>query len=173
MQAVSRTGHRVGFDPVIPFTAFFIALSTVAAVSAFMAASARLPFVAGLDRIVPSVFGKLHPKWGTPWIALIVESGVGAIFLLLGQFQSSVKGAYEVLITIGVITYFIPYMFLFASMLKLQSRPAGENVIRIPGGKWTGRAVASIGLVVAASELRRKTDAVPDAPNRRQPLRLR
>jgi len=165
MQAVSRTGHRVGFDPVIPFTAFFIALSTVAAVSAFMAASARLPFVAGLDRIVPSVFGKLHPKWGTPWIALIVESGVGAIFLLLGQFQSSVKGAYEVLITIGVITYFIPYMFLFASMLKLQSRPAGENVIHIPGGKWTGRAVASIGLVVAASAIILSLIPSPDEPH--------
>jgi amino acid transporter len=138
---------------IIPPTAFLIALSTIAAVSAFLAASARLPFVAGLDRIVPSVFGKLHPNWGTPWIALLVESGVGAVFLLLGQFQVSVKGAYEVLVTLGVITYFIPYMFLFASLLKLQGQPAGENVIRIPGGKWAGRVVATVGLLVAGSAI--------------------
>ena len=69
------------------------------------------------------------------------------------------------LITIGVITYFIPYMFLFASMLKLQSRPAGENVIRIPGGKWTGRAVASIGLVVAASAIILSLIPSPDEPH--------
>jgi amino acid transporter len=150
MQAITRTAERVGLSHVIPVTAFLITLSSIAAVSAFLAASARLPFVAGLDRILPSVFGKLHPKWGTPWIALLVESGVGAVFLFLGQFQASVKGAYEVLITLGVITYFIPYMFLFASMLKLQSRPAGENVIRIPGGKWAGRTIATIGLIVAA-----------------------
>ena len=153
MQAISRTAERLGFNHVIPVTAFLIALSSIAAVSAFLAASARLPFVAGLDRIVPSVFGKLHPKWGTPWIALLVESGVGALFLLLGQFQASVKGAYEVLVTIGVITYFIPYMFLFASMLKLQGQSARDNVIRIPGGKWAGRLVASVGLVVAASAI--------------------
>jgi len=153
MQAVTATAQRVGLSPIIPLTALLIALSTIAAVSAFLAASARLPFVAGLDRIVPSVFGKLHPKWGTPWIALLVESGVGAVFLLLGQFQASVKGAYEVLVTLGVITYFIPYMFLFASLLKLQSQPAGENVIRIPGGKWAGRAVAAVGLLVAASAI--------------------
>src|ERR1051325_4086247 len=153
MQAISRTAERLGFNHVIPVTAFLIALSSIAAVSAFLAASARLPFVAGLDRIVPSVFGKLHPKWGTPWIALLVESGVGALFLLLGQFQASVKGAYEVLVTIGVITYFIPYMFLFASMLKLQSQPTGENVIRIPGGRWVGCIVATVGLVVAVSAI--------------------
>jgi glutamate:GABA antiporter len=153
MQAVMRTAERVGLNHVIPVTAFLIALSTVAAVSAFLAASARLPFVAGLDRILPSVFGKLHPKWGTPWIALLVESGVGAIFLFLGQFQASVKGAYEVLITLGVITYFIPYMFLFASLLKLQSQPAGESVIRIPGGRWVGRMVAGVGLMVAAAAI--------------------
>lgn len=149
MQAVTRTAQRIGFTQAIPVTAFLITLSSVAAVSAFLAASARLPFVAGLDRILPSVFGKLHPKWRTPWIALIVESGVGAIFLLLGQFQASVKGAYDVLLTIGVITYFIPYIFLFASLLKLQAQHGGENVIRIPGGQWGGRVVASIGLLVA------------------------
>ena len=153
MQAITRTAERVGFNHVVPITAFLIALSSIAAVSAFLAASARLPFVAGLDRILPSIFGKLHPTWGTPWIALLVESGVGAVFLLLGQFQASVKGAYEVLLTIGVITYFIPYMFLFASLLKLQGQPAGEDVIRIPGGKWVGRVVAIVGLLVAASAI--------------------
>jgi amino acid transporter len=153
MQAITRTAEHVGFNHVIPVTAFLIALSSIAAVSAFLAASARLPFVAGLDRILPSVFGRLHSKWGTPWIALLVESSVGAGFLFLGQFQASVKGAYEVLVTLGVITYFIPYMFLFASLLKLQGQPAGENVIRIPGGIWVGRLVATVGLLVAASAI--------------------
>jgi amino acid transporter len=165
MQAVTRTAERVGFNHVVPVTAFLIALSSIAAVSAFLAASARLPFVAGLDRVVPSVFGKLHPKWGTPWIALLVESGVGAVFLLLGQFQTSVKGAYEVLVTIGVITYFIPYMFLFASMLRLQSHPVGEDVIRIPGGTWVARVIAIIGLCVAGSAICLSLIPSPDEPH--------
>ncbi len=149
MQAVARTAERVGFNHVVPVTAFLIALSSVAAVSAFLAATARLPFVAGLDHILPSAFGRLHPRSRTPWVALIVEAAVGAVFLLLGQFMDSVKGAYDVLVTIGVITYFIPYLFLFAAMLKLQSQPVSQDVIRTGGGKLGGRIIAMVGLLVS------------------------
>jgi amino acid transporter len=166
MQAVARTADRIGFQRIVPFTAFLIALSSVAAASAFLAATARLPFVAGLDRILPSAFGKLHSRWRTPWIALIVEASLGAVFLLLGQFQDSVKGAYDVLVTIGVITYFIPYLFLFASMLKLQSRPAGPDVIRSAGGNLGGRIVAVVGLLVATLAIFLSLVPDPDEPNK-------
>ncbi len=166
MQAVARTAERIGFSHVVPVTAFLIALSSIAAVSAFLAATARLPFVAGLNRILPSAFGKLHPRWGTPWVALIVEAGVGAIFLLLGQFMESVKGAYDVLVSIGVITYFIPYLFLFAALLKLQSQPAGDNAIQIAGKKWGGRLVATVGLVVATLAIFLSLIPDPDEPHK-------
>ncbi len=166
MQAVARTAERVGFTGVVPVTAFLIALSSIAAVSAFLAATARLPFVAGLDRMLPPAFAKLHPRWRTPWVALIVEASVGAVFLLLGQFMDSVKGAYDVLVTIGVITYFIPYLFLFAAMLKLQGQPAGEDVIRTGGGKWGGRLIATVGLLVTTLAIFLSLIPDPDGPHK-------
>ena len=51
------------------------------------------------------------------------------------------------LVSMGVITYFIPYLFLFASMIRLQSRPSSPRAIRLPGGKWTAIPLACIGLV--------------------------
>jgi glutamate:GABA antiporter len=149
MQAVARTASRAGLEGLVPWTALFIALGSVAAVSAFLAATARLPFVAGVDRILPPAFGKLHPRWRTPWVALLMQAGVGAAFIFLGQFQTTVKGAYDVLVSIGVITYFIPYLFLFAAVLRLQREPAGEEVVRIPGGKWAARLIATVGLMAA------------------------
>jgi amino acid transporter len=166
MQAVARTAERIGFYHVVPITAVLITLSGVAAVSAFLAATARLPFVAGLDHLLPPAFGKLHRRWGTPWAALMVESAVAAIFLFLGQFMDSVKGAYDVLVTIGVITYFIPYLFLFAALLKLQSQPAGEEVIRIPGTKWVRRLVPTVGLVVATLAIFLSLSPAPDEPHK-------
>ena len=166
MQAVTRTSERIGFRHIIPITAFLITLSGVGAVSAFLAATARLPFVAGLDHILPAAFGKLHRRWGTPWVALLVESGVGAIFLFLGQFMDSVKGAYDILVTIGVITYFIPYLFLFAARLKLQTQPAGDDVIRIPGVKWVGRLVPAAGFIVATLAIILSLFPNPDEPRK-------
>ena len=114
--------------------AFLIALSNIGAAGAYLAAVARLPFVAGLDRFLPPAFGALHPRWKTPWVALLTQFVLGAVFIFLGQAGTSVKGAYDVLVSMGVITYFIPYLYLFAAMIKLQREPAGPDVIRVPGG---------------------------------------
>lgn len=62
MQAITSTAHKLGFERVIPFAAFLIALSNVGAAGAYLAAVARLPFVAGIDRFLPPVFGALHPN---------------------------------------------------------------------------------------------------------------
>jgi len=57
----------------------------------------------------------------------LVQAVIGAIFIFLGQAGTSVKGAYDVLVSMGVITYFIPYLYLFASMFKLQGEPAEKK----------------------------------------------
>jgi len=120
------------------------------AASAFLAAVARLPFVAGIDRFLPPVFGKLHPRWRTPYVALVLQAVCGAVFVFLGQAGTSVKGAYDVLVSMGIITYFLPYLFLFAAMFRLQREPAGPEVIRVPGGKPTALLLSCVGFGVTS-----------------------
>src|SRR5205085_4858589 len=145
VQAIAKTSERVGMPGVVPLAAFLIALSNIGASGAYLAACARLPFVAGIDRFLPPAFGNLHPRWGTPWVAILTQTVIGAIFIFLGQAGTSVKGAYDVLVSMGVITYFIPYLYLFASMFKLQGEPAGADVIRVPGGKPVAYALSILG----------------------------
>jgi amino acid transporter len=78
MQAISRTAARIGFEGGIAFAASLITLSNVGAVSAFLAAVARLPCVAGIDRFLPPAFGALHPRWKTPWVGLLTQFVFGA-----------------------------------------------------------------------------------------------
>jgi amino acid transporter len=47
----------------------------------------------------------------------------------------------------AIICYFLPYLFLFASMIRLQREPAGPEVRRVPGGKPVAITLASIGLL--------------------------
>jgi amino acid transporter len=166
MQAVSKTATRIGFEDVIPFTALLITLSNVGAVGAFLAAVARLPFVAGIDRFLPPAFGALHPRWKTPWVALLTQFVFGALFAVLGKAGTSIKGAYDVLVSMGVITNFIPYLFLFAAMFKLQNEPAGPDVIRVPGGKPVARAAAIVGLLTTTFTIFLSVIPQPDEPNK-------
>jgi hypothetical protein len=66
----------------------------------------------------------------------------------------------------GVITYFIPYLYLFAAMFKLQSEPAGADIIRVPGGKPVARLVAIVGLLTTIATIAISVLPPPDEPNK-------
>jgi amino acid transporter len=170
VQAISKTASRVGFPGVLPVAAFLIALSNIGAAGAYLAAVARLPFVAGLDHFLPPAFGALHPRWKTPWVALLTQFVLGAVFIFLGQAGTSVKGAYDVLVSMGVIVYFIPYLYLFAAMIKLQREPAGPDVIRVPGGSTVAKLVATLGFLTTVLTIALSLIPQPDEP--RQVLAL-
>jgi amino acid transporter len=170
MQAVSKAALRIGLESLIPFAAILITISNVGAMSAFLAATARLPFVAGSGNFLPKFFGALHPRWRTPWFALLLQAGIGVIFLFLGQFGSSVSNAYGILVSMGVITYFIPYLFLFASLWKLQSEPTDKTVIRIPCGVVGAKFISAIGICTSLFAIVLSLFPGPNEPNQVLPL---
>jgi glutamate:GABA antiporter len=166
MQAISKTAQRIGFDGITPWVALLIALSNLGAAGAFLAAVARLPFVAGLDHYLPAIFGALHPRWRTPWFALLMQAVLGMVFAFLGQLGTSVKGAYDVLVSMSVITYFIPFLYLFAAMFKLQGLPAPAGVIRVPGGKPVALMMATIGFCTTLLTIALSLIPAGDEPNK-------
>jgi len=166
MQAIVKTAERIGFTGITPLAASLIALSNLGAAGAFLAAVARLPFVAGIDRFLPPIFGALHSRWRTPWFALLTQGGLGVVFIFLGQAGTSVKGAYDVLVSMSVITYFIPFLYLFASMFKLQREPAGPEVIRVPGGKPVALMLASVGFCTTLLTIGLSLIPANDEPNK-------
>src|SRR5215469_4607939 len=85
VQAVTHMAERVGVGWVsIPF-AVLLSLSIAGIGSAWTGGSARIPFVAGLDSYMPSWLGKVHPRYATPYAALIVQ-GIVSGLLVLGNF---------------------------------------------------------------------------------------
>ena len=127
MTAIGFLCRRLGVAAIIAPVALLVAISNVGAAGAFLTATARLPFVAGINHYLPPVFGRIHPRWKTPYVAIASYGLAGMLFGLLSQAGTSVKGAYELLVSMGVITYFIPYLFLFAAMIRLQGRPSAPQ----------------------------------------------
>ena len=151
MQAIDKVGIRVGLDFVGPLFALLVTVGSIAALGAWFAASARLPFVAGLDKFLPSAFGRVHPRWRTPYVALIVQAIIAAVFIFLGQAGTSVELAYNVLVSMGIISYFLPLLYMFGSVIRMQREPAGPDVIRVPGGKPAAVALATLGILTTTA----------------------
>jgi glutamate:GABA antiporter len=150
MQAMEKVADKSGFAAATPIAAVLVTLSSVGGMSAWFAASSRLPFVAGVDKFLPPAFGRVHPRWRTPYVALAVQAVFAAVFIFLGQAGTSVKGAYDFLVGMGVISYFLPFLYMFCAVIRLQREPAHPGVIRIPGGKPVAIVVALIGLLTTA-----------------------
>lgn len=83
VQAVGHMARRVGVLWIVAPFALMLSLSIAGIASAWLGGSARIPFVAGLDSYMPSWLGKVHPRYRTPYAALIVHAAVSMALVLL------------------------------------------------------------------------------------------
>ena len=134
--SVGSIALNVGFLGVL--AAMLVTVGNAGGVGSTVAGIARVPFVVGIDHYLPEAFGRIHPKWKTPYISILVQAVASAAVLLLSQINESTRGAYQVVIDITIIIYFIPFLYMFAAAIKLASRPdraANPQAVLVPGGK--------------------------------------
>ena len=150
VQAVSHMAGSIGLGWIIVPFALMLSLSIAGIGSAWMGGSARIPFVAGLDSYMPSWLGKIHPRYATPYAALIVQGIVSAL-LVLGNFFGwwfwdklmgaigllprlylSPAGAGEVfqkLLSLAVVLQLVPFLYMFGALIRFalkESVPQGQ-----------------------------------------------
>jgi amino acid transporter len=107
----------------------------------------RLLFAAGIDSYLPCAFGRRNPKTGAPVYAILLQSGLTLAIVLLSQAGSSVAGAYDFLVAMGVLTITIPYVFMFIGYLKVNSDPLPAGSWIPPGGKGMRVFLGWMGLI--------------------------
>lgn len=148
-QAMQRLGARMGLGGLGPITAALLAIGGIGAVGAWITATARLPYVAGIDRYLPRRFGTLHPRWGTPHVAILTQAGIAAVLIVIGQAGTTVRGAYDMLVAMSVISYFIPLLLMFAAAYRLAAAPQpGQQSLVSPR---VMRILATVGFAVIAA----------------------
>jgi len=135
-QALAAVGERVGVPAFGSITAGLIALASCGGIGAWITGTARLPFIFGVDHYLPKPFAALHPKFGTPYVALLTQGVLTTIILLAALSGSTIHEAYIVLIDMTIILTFMPLFYIFAALPILRHRAAGSNagITLIPGG---------------------------------------
>ena len=102
--------------------------------------AARLPFAAGIDAFLPRSFGRRDPRTGAPVVSIAVQTAVVAVIVVISQAGDTLKGAYDFLVAMSVLSYTLPFLFLFVVFLVVQRRAPPDGAWRTPGGR--GVAVA-------------------------------
>ena len=102
-----------------------ILLSVGGQLGTYVGACARLPFVLGISNLLPPVFGKLHPRYGTPHVSILFLGIATAVLILISQVGETFRGAYQLAVDMSVITLFIPFLYIFGAAWKFgQKIPA-------------------------------------------------
>jgi len=140
VQAAAGAGTRlgIGWPPLV--LAFAIGVGVTGQLGAWIAGSARLPFVIGIDHYLPPIFSRLHPRWRTPHFSILILSGACTVFVIAMQAGENLRIGYQLLVDMTVVTYFVPFLYLFGA--------AWKNGQRASAG-WRGIAVSMLGIVLS------------------------
>jgi amino acid transporter len=133
--AVGSVTLKIGVLGVL--AAILVTVGNAGGVGSTVAGIARVPFVVGVDRYLPAAFGKIHSRWKTPWVSILVQAAISALILLGSQINETTQGAYQKLIDAGIILYFIPFLYMFAAVIKLahrKDRRENPQAVLVPGG---------------------------------------
>jgi len=145
VQAVSLMAGRVGVSWIIAPFALMLSLSIAGIGSAWLGGSARIPFVAGLDSYLPGWLGKIHPKYATPYPALLVHASVSLILVVFNFLATGgVQESFQSLLSLAVVLQLVPFLYMFGALLRIA---CDENFVRGHYGKGTLVFAGAFGLV--------------------------
>jgi amino acid transporter len=118
-------GHAMAAGAVISTAGLFMAL---------LLTNSRLPYVLAREGMLPRWLGRVHPRFGTPWPAVLVSAAV---------YAACARFSFKELIVLNVWLYSLTLLFELAAFLALRAHAARlPRPWRVPGG-WTGAVVVT------------------------------
>ncbi len=145
--AVQLVAGRVGVGGLGTITGALLVLNALAGTASWTAGAARVPFAAGVDAAMPRAFAALHPRYRTPHVALIVQAIASSLIFLASVFvnvagrSTSIQEAYDILVNLTILIYFVPYLYLFVAQVRLL--PDSPKAIA-----WMGFAATAVSLAL-------------------------
>jgi amino acid transporter len=132
VNGISEMGQAAGSLLGVPWLPALLAalllFGAVGQFGGFGSSVSRMPLAAGVDRLLPAAFARVHPRWGTPHISIIGFGIVASALLIVVQLGDTLRAAYDTLISLMVIAGFLPFLYIFGSAWK-----AGRRISVVSG----------------------------------------
>jgi glutamate:GABA antiporter len=121
-------GEILGAAWLSPCIAVLVLCSAVGQFGGLASGVARMPFAAGADHLLPEIFARVHPRWATPWLSMIAFGVLASVLLIAVQLGDTAQAAYQTMVSLMVISGFLPFLYIFGSGWKV-----GKHVSAVAG----------------------------------------
>ena len=130
-------------------------ISAAITISAFgfldltLLAQTRIYYAMGADRLFFEGLGRLHPRFQTPTLAIVLQAAWGILLVLTGTYADLVDS-----VVFGDWIFFtltVAAVFLFRRRYPVGARPAGS--FRTPGYPWFPAFFVVTGVAAVASAI--------------------
>jgi amino acid transporter len=172
--AVDLTTGRLGLAGMGALTGLLLAVGSIGGTNSWVAGSARVPFAGGVDAVLPAAFARLHERYRTPHVALIVQGlaatllFLASVFISIGGGATTVQESYDIMVNLTILVYFVPYLYLFAAWIRLrrsEQAAADRDVITLPGGLAGVWGIAGCGFLATLIAIALVFIPPPDTEN--------
>jgi len=110
--------------------------SAVGLFSAGLLTTSRVPFAMAQRATLPAALTRLHPRYRTPWIAILVTSLGSALLIYWARLGNNDDSSpFAALLKIDMFLYALSLVLEFGALIRLRMRePAAARPYRVPGG---------------------------------------
>ncbi len=151
--ALNAAFAHVGYPALAVIAIVGFALSQFGGLAAWFGIGAQLPVEAGIDSFLPPVFAKRNAKTGAPVAAILLQGSLTLILVSLSEAGEGAAAAYDFLVAMSVLTFSIPYIYVFAVYLSQRRWPEAASAWTPPGGKAASRVLGLIGMTATLTAI--------------------
>ena len=119
-------GHAVAVGAVVSAAGLFLTL---------LLTNSRLPYVLARDGLMPAGLAAVHPRFGTPWVAVLLSAVLYAAFAVF---------SFKELIVLNVWLYSLSLLVELGAFVRLRGEPGMARPWRVPGGLGSTLVVAGV-----------------------------
>lgn len=130
--------------------AAIVVVAVLSSLAALMMAAPRVYFAMARDGLFPAGVAAIHPRFGTPARAIVLQAALASLLVLLGTFGQII--AYFIFVTVAFVGLTVAGLFVLRRR-EAASRGAGAfRVPRYPLTPLTFLALVALLLVMLASQ---------------------
>jgi amino acid transporter len=138
--ALAYVAQRLGGGWIAALMTANVLVSSAAAVWTTMQVLSRVVFAMGRDGLLPRAFARVHHRYGSPWVAILVVSIPVCVLLLISGFVSSAQQTLNTVVSGSSIFVGATFIITGLACAYLHTRQAPQQ--RHP---FTGVIVPAIG----------------------------
>ena len=72
---------------------------------------------------MPAWMAKVHPRYATPYAALIVHAAVSMVLIVMNFIGAGVQETFQKMLSLAVVLQLIPFLYMFGALIKLALNP--------------------------------------------------